>query len=240
MNFLCDNRLCKMISTKKSLLKRAADKTGINDIFHMRSDDVIDESLEYVSSPCEATLKHHGIIGDTGYIISKHKRIVALENLIGKYSDRFKDGIYLYLHLYPNNKHYFRIPYDGIIEYIQKNDPKSRIPVTIGQDNIFGGHRGLRRATEKNANIGMVINAGKFSYAMIAVGSLNVNHITVNCEEGKMYRKGYDAGHFSVGSTILLCFDKGFRENSELKISDGEKTDVGNNIIHINPIYVIK
>jgi len=75
---------------------------------------------------------------------------------------------------------------------------------------------------------------------MIAVGSLNVNHITVNCEEGKRYRKGYDAGHFSVGSTILLCFDKSFRENSELKINDGEKTDVGNNIIRINPIYYIK
>jgi phosphatidylserine decarboxylase len=210
---------------------------GVNAKFHKIEDDFFDPSLEYIASPAEAELKYYGDIGDGGYILSKHDRIIALENMIGRYADRFQDGIYLNMYLHWKNKHYFKFPYDGTVEYIQINDPKKIIPALIGRDNIFSGQKGLSKATKQNANIGMIINAGKFSYAMIAVGSFNVNHVTVGCEVGKKYHKGDDAGYFSVGSTILLCFDKSFKENSELLIRNGKKKDIGENIIKIKSIY---
>jgi phosphatidylserine decarboxylase len=227
-----------MKSTKESPFKHIADTFGINARFHKKEDhNNIDPSLEYVSSPAEATLFYHGKIDREGYILSKHKKRIELEKLIGKYADTFQDGIYLNMYLSPKNKHYFIFPYDGNVEYIQKNESKAFIPVMIGLDNIFGNQRWFSKAAERNASVGMVIDAKKFSYAMIAVGSLNVNHITVKCETGKKYHKGDYAGHFSVGSTILLCFDKSFKENSKLLIKNGDKKGIGDKIIKINSIY---
>jgi phosphatidylserine decarboxylase len=76
----------------------------------------------------------------------------------------------------------------------------------------------------------------KFSYAIIAVGSLNVNNITIDCLQGKKYVKGAYAGHFSVGSTVILCFDKTLGKYSKLLMQDGQKTAIGENIFKINSI----
>jgi phosphatidylserine decarboxylase len=232
-----------MKHTKSSPLKRRKDKSGANAEFHKVQEDILNPSLEYIASPAESRLAYHGIIGEDGYIISKHKKVVALENMIGKYADRFRDGIYLNMYLSPRYKHYFRFPYDGTVEYIQVNNGEGH-PVVIGFDNVnkmlgnmLGDMRFLARAIKKNATIGMVVNSGKFSYAMIAVGSLNVNYIAVDCEVGKKYRKGDYAGHFAIGSTILLCFDKSFRRNSKLLMKDRNKKDIGEDIIKINGIY---
>lgn len=226
-----------MKSTRETSWKIFADKIGINDRFHRKEEDIIDHSLEFISSPAQATLFYNGRIDDEGYILSKHKKRVALEKLIGKYADRFKDGIYLNMYLSPKDKHYFVFPYLGKVEYIRKNDGKAFIPVMIGLDNVFGNQRWFSKAAESNASIGVVVNAGKFSYAMIAVGSLNVNHITVKCETGKKYNKGDYAGYFSVGSTIVLCFDKSFGQNSRRLIKNGERKDIGENIYKIRAIY---
>ena len=83
-----------MKSTKNSFLKRAADKTGVNTRFHEVYKDRLNPSLEYIASPAEATLVCHGNIGESGYIISKHKKIVALEKMIGNYAKTFHSGIY--------------------------------------------------------------------------------------------------------------------------------------------------
>ena len=234
-----------MKHTKSSPLKRRMDKKGSNAEFHKVQDDILNSSLEYIASPAESRLEYHGIIGEDGYIISKHKKVVALENMIGKYAERFNDGIYLNMYLSFGNKHYFRFPYDGTVEYIQVNNGEGH-PVVIGFDNIavkiglnkiLGDMRMFAKAIKKNATIGIIINSGKFSYAMIAVGSMNVNYIAVECEVGKKYRKGDYAGHFAIGSTIILCFDKSFRKNSKLLIEDRDKKDIGENIIKINGIY---
>lgn len=217
-------------------MKKTMDGIGFNAKFHKVHEDKIDSSLEYIMNPAESTLACHGIIGDEGYIISKNKKVVALDTVIGKYAVRFKDGIYLNMYLSPKCKHYFRIPYDGTVEYIQKNNGKG-LPVMIGLDNILGNMKWFAKAIENNATIGIVVSTKNFSYAMIAVGSLNVNHITMKCEEGKKYRKGDYAGHFSVGSTIVLCFDNSFRRNSKLLIKDGEKKDIGENMIKIKGLY---
>ncbi len=233
-----------MRTTKKSGLNRAADKLGWNKIFHeVHNDDYLNPSLEYVASPAEATLACHGVIGREGDIISKHKKIVPLEKMIGDYATKFHGGIYFNMYLSPGNKHYFRMPYDGTVEYIQLNNGKAKHfweVIMIGLDNLFGNTKMFVKAIDQNATIGMVVRSNHFSYAMIAVGSLNVNNITILCDEGKKYRKGHRAGYFSVGSTILLCFDKNFRKNIDKNaqlFEDGIKKDVGEDIIKIKGIY---
>jgi phosphatidylserine decarboxylase len=230
-----------MITTKKSRLNRVADKLGWNKKFHqVYTDDRLNPSLEYVASPAQATIATHGIINRDGDIISKHKKVVPLEKMIGEYAKKFHGGVYFNMYLSPGSKHYFRIPYDGTVEYIQLNDGKAKYPVMIGLDNLFGNMKRFADAIEENATIGMVVRSKHFSYAMIAVGSLNVNNITVICQEGKRYSKGYRAGYFSIGSTILLCFDKNFRKNidkSEILFEDGMQKDVGDDLIKINSIY---
>jgi len=231
-----------MISTTKSRLNRFADRIGWNAQFHkVGKDDRLYPSLEYIASPADATLACHGNIGKEGDIISKHKKVVALEKIIGNYANKFHEGIYFNMYLSPRNKHYFRIPYDGTVEYIQMNNGKAKYfweTVMIGLDNWFGDTKMFAKAIEENATIGIVVKAKHFSYAMIAVGSLNVNNITVKCEEGKKYCKGFKAGYFSIGSTILLCFDKSLKKNiEELLIKDGEKKDIGDDIVKINGIY---
>lgn len=80
------------------------------------------------------------------------------------------------------------------------------------------------KAVKKNASIGSVFQTAKFSIAMIAVGSLNVNRIYTDYEENIQYKKGIPCGYFSIGSSMLLCFpdylkvlaDKG----THLKIGD--------------------
>ncbi len=225
-----------MKSTKSSWLKKTMDGIGFNAKFHKVHEDKIDFSLEYIMNPAESTMACHGIIGDEGHIISKNRKVIALDSVIGKYANKFRDGIYLNMYLSPKCKHYFRIPYDGTVGYIQKNNGKG-LPVIIGLDNILGNMKWFAKAIENNATIGVVVDTKNFSYAMIAVGSLNVNHITIKCEEGKKYRKGDYAGHFSVGSTIVLCFDKSFRKNSKMLIKDGEKKDIGENLIKIKGLY---
>lgn len=226
-----------MKSTKNSLLKHLADATGINAKFSKICDDNVNKNSEVITSPAEASLFSQGNINEQGYILSKHGKKVELNNLIGKYSDKFLNGTYLNFYLSPKNKHYFRLPYGGVIEYIQKNEGKSLIPVMLGLDNLFGNQHWFSKAAKKNASIGIVVNAGKFCYAMIAVGSLNVNNITVECERGKKYDKGAYAGYFSVGSTIILCFDKTFKKNSKRLIKNGELTIIGKPIIKIKSMY---
>jgi len=225
-----------MISTKTSLLKRIADSIGINKRFSRRGRDFVDKNPKTIVSPVDATLFCHGDIDDKGNIISKHGKVVPLTRLIGKYATKFKGGMYLNLYLSPKNKHYFVLPYDGTIKYIQKNDGRALIPTIIGLDNIFGNQTWFSKATLRNASIGIVIDTGKFSYALIAVGSLNVNNITVTCNAGKKYRKGDYVGHFAVGSTVILCFDKSLKKNSELLIKNDEAIYIGGRIMKIKPL----
>jgi phosphatidylserine decarboxylase len=230
-----------MRTTKESMLKELADKVGANRKFHRRHKDRLNPSLEYIASPAEATLACHGNIGESGYIISKHKKVVGLDKIIGEYAKRFIGGTYFNMYLSPGNSHYFRIPYDGTVEYIQMNDGKAKYfweTIMIGLDNWFGNTKMFAKAIDQNATVGIIVKSKHFSYAMIAVGSLNVNNITIKCDEGKRYRKGYDAGHFSIGSTIVLCFDKSLKKNiDKIQIKDGEKKDIGEDIIKIKGIY---
>ena len=70
-----------------------------------------------------------------------------------------------------------------------------------------------------------------FPYAMIAVGSLNVNGITIIKKDH--YKKGDIGGYFNLGSSMLLCFPKNF---SVPTIKIGKKIDIGQTLINLKKI----
>lgn len=228
------NQKNSMISTKDSLLKRFADYVGINKKFSKRGYDKIDANPKHIISPVDATLFCTGDIDESGNIISKHGKVVPLSKLIGKYADKFHGGIYLNLYLSPKNKHYFVVPYDGTVEHVQKKEGKAFLPTIIGLDKLFGNQTWFSKAAIRNASIGIVVKSKKFTYVLIAVGSLNVNNITITCDSGKKYLKGDYVGHFAVGSTIILCLDRNVKKNCKLLIVNQEKIMIGKSIIKLN------
>jgi phosphatidylserine decarboxylase len=83
------------------------------------------------------------------------------------------------------------------------------------------------KAVKKNASIGSVFQTNKFSIAIIAVGSLNVNRIYTDYEEQKNYQKGTPCGYFSIGSSMLLCFP----DYLKILIKKGDDVNIGQQIL---------
>ncbi len=83
------------------------------------------------------------------------------------------------------------------------------------------------RAVKKNASIGYVFITDRFSLAMIAVGSLNVNRIHTNYEEMQNFKKGTPCGYFSIGSSMLLCFP----DHLKTLIDEGSDVKIGQRIL---------
>ena len=215
-------------STKNTLIGRIADYFGLNNKFHRYQEDCINHDSDMMMSPVEAVLVDFGRINNDGKIVSKSKKEIGLNEVIGEFANLFLKGIYFNFYLNPNNKHYWRIPYDCELISTKINNGKAVFPVFIGLDNLFGGNDYFAKAIQKNASIGLVFKTEFFPFTMVPVGSLNVNGIhVVNDFEGK-YKKGDIGGYFSIGSSMLLCFpDYSF----EILIKTGTKVNIGDAII---------
>ncbi len=195
-----------MLSTKNSLIGRFADSLRINKRFHKHKRIRVDED-SLIVSPVEAKVAHIGEINEQGELLSKRDKKVLLKNFIGDYAGEFVGERYFNFYLNPFNTHFWITPCEGRFVYTQKNEGKSVLPVFIGLENILGVEM-FSKAVKRNASIGSVFETREFPLAMIAVGSLNVNRIHVNYEEGEVYEKGHPCGYFSIGSSMLLCFPR--------------------------------
>ncbi len=217
-------------STQTSLLERIADKLGLNERFHKCQNDNINFDSSLIVSPVEAILTASGEIGDDGRIISKSRKEINLNEVIGESAHLFSGGFYLNFYLSPKNKHYWRIPYDSSLVSLKINEGKALIPVFIGMEKLLPGTDFLKKAIRKNASIGMFFQTEYFPFAMIPVGSLNVNGIHIVGEKDGDYKKGDIGGYFSIGSSMLLCFPE---YTLDLLVNLGEKVDIGRGIVKI-------
>ena len=218
-------------STKTSLVGGIAKKLGIDNKFHKFQEDIIIHDPNFIISPVDAKLVACGDIKKDGKIISKSKKEICLSEIIGDQAEIFSGGFYLNFYLSPNNRHYWRMPYDGEIISMTLNEGKTKFPVIIGLDKYFKNKDSFKKAIIKNANIGMVYKSDKFYFSMIPVGSLNVNGIHIVDEKNGNYKKGDIGGYFSIGSSMLLCFPK---NKLEVLLKIGDKVKIGQNIIKIN------
>ncbi len=191
-------------STKPSFLGKIIERCGLNRKFHKLGSDKIDRDNSIIVSPAEATLTYTGKIEIGGQLISKFGKKIDLTESLGKKASLFKEGSYFNFYLSPKNKHYWRIPYDGQLVLTKVNNGRVRIPIVIGLEKFFPGTDFFEKAIKSNAAIGSVFQTKNFPYAIIAVGSLNVNSI---CTVKKDYfKKGDVGGYFNLGSSLLLCF----------------------------------
>lgn len=217
-------------STKISLVGEIASKLGVDKRFHKYHDDDINHDPSFIISPVDAKLVAFGPIKENGKIISKSNKEISLSDVIGGQANLFSGGFYLNFYLNPGNKHYWRVPYFGSLISMSFNEGKAHIPIFIGLDKLFKNEIFFKKAIKKNANVGLVFQADNFSFAMIPVGSLNVNGIHIVDGEGGNYKKGDIGGYFSIGSSMLLCFPKGY---FEILINIGDRVRIGQNIIRI-------
>jgi len=215
-------------STKYTVVGRVADYLGINKKFHRYQDDNINYDPGLVVSPVEAVLVDFGRIKDSGKITSKSRKEIELKEIVGEFADLFSKGIYFNFYLSPKDKHYWRIPCDGELISTKINNGKAVFPVFIGLDNLFKGNDYFARAIRKNASIGLIFKTKFFPFAMIPVGSLNVNGIHIVNDFNGKYKKGEIGGYFSIGSSMLLCFPDYF---FEVLITTGTKVNIGDAII---------
>ena len=207
------------ISTKNSLLGKAADYLGVNKKFNAYSEINIDPDDSAIISPVEAKVMKIGSISSSGTLISKNNKEIPLEDFIGNFTKHFLTGVYINFYLNPSNKHFWVTPCDGMFIYTHKNSGKSWLLVHIGLENLLGIEM-LSKAIIRNASIASIFKTKNYLMSIIAVESLNVNRIHIDYDEMQNYKKGTPCGYFSIGSTLLLCFP------NQLKFLVEEKSDV--------------
>ena len=212
--------------TNSSLLGRIADVLNINKKFHRYREIKTNPKDKALISPVEGRVVHIGNIDSDGILISKNDKNVKLIDLIGDFYKQFTGGKYINIYLSPLNEHFWVTPDNGMFIYTQRNKGKAIVPIYLGLENLFKIEM-FSKAVKKNATIGSVFQTDKFSIAMIAVGSLNVNRIFTDYEEQKKYKKGVPCGYFSIGSTMLLCFP----DDLKILVKKGDEVKIGQRIL---------
>ncbi len=206
------------------------DLLGVNRKFHEFLQDPIDKDGNFFISPVEAELIADGKIEKNGEIISKAGRKINLAEVLGESAEYFSGGFYLNFYLSPQSRHYWRIPYDCKMISTKINNGRSFFPVFIGLDKFFGSNIFFEKAIRKNASIGQIFETKSFRFAMMPVGSLNVNRIHIVDERNGEYNKGDIGGYFSAGSSVLLCFPN---YPLEVLVQVGAKVKIGDGIVGI-------
>lgn len=217
-------------STKLTYLEKIANLVKLNSRFHKYQEDKIDQNNSIFISSVEATLVHHGKINKDGNLISKFNREINLQRTLGEQANLFSGGFYMNFYLSPKDKHYWRIPYDGKVISTKICNGKSKIPIITGLEKFFPNIDFFEKSIKKNATIGTVFQTKDFPYAMIAVGSLNVNSIHTIKQD--YFKKGEVGGYFSMGSSMILCFPP--TEKIKPLINLQTKVDIGERIIQLS------
>ena len=213
-------------ATNNSLFGRIADILGMNKKFHQYKEIDVDLQDEALISPVDGKVVHIGNINSDGILISKFNKEVGLKDLIGDHYKQFTGGKYINIYLSPLNDHFWVTPDEGKFIYTQRNKGKAILPVFLGLENLMKVEL-FSKAVKNNATVGSVFQTNKFSVAMIAVGSLNVNRIFTDYEEQKNYKKGIPCGYFSIGSTMLLCFPA----HLKILVEKGDEVKIGQRIL---------
>ncbi len=217
-------------STKRSFIEKIADFFGINDKFHRYREDKINYDKKFIISPVEATLTYSNRIEKNKRMMLKSKKEAYLEDILGEFANLFSEGFYLNFYLSPKNKHYWRIPYDSRLAYTIINEGIAKNNIFSYLERLFREEYYFEKAIKKNASISSIMQADNFLFAMIAIGSLNVNKIHLIKKKYDTYQKGDIGGYFSIGSSMMLCFP---RYPMDLLSEIGKKVNIGEPIIKL-------
>jgi phosphatidylserine decarboxylase len=181
-----------------------------------------------VVSPVDGTLLIHGPI-ENGNLIQAKGVVYSITHLLGYDASAYNGGYFLTFYLSPKDCHRVFCPVDGQVSRCV-HIPSRLFPV---REPYISGLEGLYT---KNERLTTVLETPKGDCAVVQVGATNVGAMTTtydtsvvtNC--GKIaisrtyptpftFKKGDWIGTFYLGSTVVLCFQKGvFTPHDQLKL----------------------
>lgn len=191
------------IETKSWILHKLYTFLWINQKFHKYSESSIDTRLNRFIAPCDGSIHAIWEIGSDETFISKNNKKVPLTHLFDTNKKIFTHHRYINIYLSPRNRHFFVMPYDGnIIDIIPKNG-KARIPILLAIETLF--HKEVfPQAIIYNASNSVILQIQHEYVGISAIGSLNVNHITITATKHSYKKKGELLWYFSLGSSLIL------------------------------------
>jgi len=200
-----------MIKTKKWVFNKIFDKFGLNKKFCEYSESEINIDKKLIVSPCDSKIANLWKINEKWSFISKWWKEAFLWEILWDEINDFKNNKYINFYLSPKNRHFFTMPYDWKIEKIYKNDWKAIIPLCIWIEN-FLNIEVFHKAIIKNATLSYVISTEIWKLLVIAVWSLNVNHIASKCSEWDSLKKWDMLWHFSLWSSVIMIYPEKYTD----------------------------
>lgn len=199
-------------TTPSTLLTTIADYIGINNRFHAIDTNITIDHHSHIVSPVEWTIQHIWNIDDTGILIGKGDKHIYLDTIIWDEIHSFSWWTYIYRYLSPRNKHYWIAPSTWTCTGVFLHKGKALFsPIIIWCEQIlryipYLKHANiLQSALEKNATASSIRQTKLWPIALIAIGSLNVNHMTLLHTIEQTCTQWSPLGYFSVWSSMIMC-----------------------------------
>lgn len=200
----------------------------------------VDDTSSSIVSPVDGTIAEFGAIKNNLLVQSKGI-LYSLVDLVGKKEAKdFENGFYLTIYLSPADYHRIHAPVSGRVKnfsYFSGNLwPVNR----FGIENV-GGLFSLneRILTPIESDMGKV---GLVKVGATIVGKISLDYDRLNTNSGKptalnlpvvptkLYKKGDEIGLFQLGSTVILLFESG--RFNQTNIYSGKTIKMGEAIGH--------
>ncbi|HNX25357.1 MAG TPA: archaetidylserine decarboxylase [Spirochaetota bacterium] len=197
----------------------------------------IDDDKKSVVATTDSRVDQYGDITDDSILQAKGVDYSLRELIPSIEAEKFINGKYITLYLSPGDYHRIHSPVSGKIAGFF-NIPGKLYTV---QEFMVKGFKGLFAVNERLITY---IETENGAVAVCKIGAINVGKISLSYDhsvtnrffrsknehiyaEDKMpvIKKGDEIGIFNLGSTVIILFEKGMMEFSDLK--DGQKVKVG-------------
>jgi len=174
--------------TTRKLLFRAANTLRINRYFHRLTPLKITAKETDLISPVEAKLQAVVPYSHDHICIIKNKQINLTQQL-GDDAHKFDNGTVCSFYLAPANKHFRLMPASGTVVHLHAQSGTAKYFQTLlGAEKIIRHlpylrhHNLLQKALTRNATHTTILKTPHGHLALIAIGSLGVNHIHCTLE----------------------------------------------------------
>lgn len=224
--------------------KRLSEYKSLQELFTRKLNPSVvrfNKNKNEIISPVDGVLTYCDVVKKKTLFQIKGKEYALRQLLSDKVAslDRLKGGVYFNLYLSPKNYHHYHAPYDLKIRKAifmpGKCYPVSRFFLKL-KNNVFVENKRAILECEINKKILYMVFIGAFNVGKICFNfDKNIEELTeqkiINYNKPIVIMKGENLGHFKLGSTVVMIFEKGFLTSSKKaaeKIRFGEVLGVKN------------
>ncbi|MDF2945627.1 MAG: phosphatidylserine decarboxylase [Bacillales bacterium] len=193
--------------------KKIEEYTSLHDFFTRRlkpNSRTFESSPNTIISPVDGKIEEFGKINEHSVIHAKNRPYSVIEMLGNdEAANKYINGHFIVIYLSPQNYHRIHCPLNGkVVRQVTlggKSYPVNNLGLKYGKDPL-----------SKNFRIVSEIQNNNKHYSLIKVGAMFVNSIEL-LHSSELVEKGEEVGYFSFGSTVVLLFEEGSVELSDLK-----------------------